>query len=515
MDAEQLAPSTYSTLKTLFVQWSMKKKALLGLILIIAALLLVFAIQIFREADYRLLYSNLASEDYVALSDWLTLRGIDFKNDQNQQSIYISADRIHRTRLQMAQDRLPPNLENSKDLIGTNPLAVVDAVTAGDPSIALQLELSKTIAALDHIQAARVHLSPSSVNRSIDSGPSATVVLTVTPGRTLTPSQLQGVIHLLSASVSGLQPDRISIFDSAGGLMSSDDAYGAVHLFTDSSLTYQASVERSLEKKAQDLLDAMTGKGQALIKVAAELDFARNETTSERYDPEEPVVKSEHIQREPAGDSGPGASSTLEGSPDAAASRYRPSVTTSSKFDYEISKTISKTIQKTGIIEQLSVTVLVADEKSIEADGTISYKPRSDEELDSIKSLVTAALSLKPDRGDSIHLLRTPNHIAPGEFARTEVSLLYDMLNLFPVGSLTLIVSVFLLFYFLILKPVIGLLRSEVDQLGSASEGQEQETIFDSEPAVEQEDIANVLKNEIENNPVAAAHVIKRWIQET
>ena len=515
MVSEQHRRTTYSTLKNLFMQWSLKRKMLFGSVLLIAALLLIFAIRTFKETDYQLLYANLTPEDYIALSDWLALRDIDFKKDPHQQSVYVSADSIHRTRLQLAQNKLPRNLENNNDLIDSRRLAVIDAVTATDPAIALQLELAKTIAALDHIQAARVHLTPSSSYRSIDNIPSATVVLTVAPGRSLTSSQIQGVLHLLSAAVSGLQPDRISIFDSAGSLLSSEADYGTSQLFGNSTLIYQASVERSLEKKAQDLLDAMIGRGQTLIRVAAELDFSRSETTSERYDPEEPVLRSEHIQQEPAGEPGSSANDPLAGSSIAGDSAYRPSLTTSSKIDYEISKTTSKTIQPMGIIEKISVTVLIADEKSHGPDGSVSFKPRTDAELDSINSLVTSALSLKPNRGDSILLLRTPTTMMAGDVAPKEVSLFYDMVNLFPVGSITMIVLVFIFFYLLIIKPVIGLLRTELDQQAQIMEVQRREAFSDSETAVEQQDIAMVLKEEIENNPVAAAHVIKRWIQET
>lgn len=515
MVSEHPPPSTYSALKNLFMQWSLKRKILLCSVLFIAALLLIFAIRTYKQTDYQLLYANLVPEDYIELSDWLALRDIDFKKDPHQQSIYVSADSLHRARLQLAQNKLPRNRENRNDLIDSKRLAVIDAVTATDPSIALQLELAKTIAALDHIQTARVHLTPSLSYRSIDNNPSATVVVTVAPGRTLTSSQIQGVLHLLSASVAGLQPDRISIFDSSGSLISSDADYGTANLFGDSTLTYQASVERNLEKKAQDLLDAMIGRGQTLIRVAAELDFARNETTSERYDPEEPVLRSEHIQQEPAVEAGSGVDDPLESSPAAGGTGYRPSLTTSSKFDYEISKTTSKTIQPMGIIEQISVTVLVADEKSIEPDGSVSFKPRSDAELDSINSLVTSALSLKPDRGDSILLLRTPSTAMLRAVVPEEDSVFYDMLYLFPVGSITMIVFVFMLFYLLIIKPVIGILRTELDQQAQIIEAQRQEAFSDSETALEREDIAMVLKNEIENNPVAAAHVIKKWIQET
>lgn len=515
MAAEQRHPSSISALRTLIVQWPMKKKALILVVFLTTVLLLFFAIKTLREADYQLLYANLDPEDYIALSNWLAFRDIKFKTDQDQYSIYIPADRIHQARLDMAQQRLPGNLGNTKDLLDAKPLFFLDSIPAGDSLIAMQNELSETIAAVDHISSARVHLSLPADNHLGNGEPSATVLLTVSPGSSPSPSQLQGIIHLLAASVSGLNPGQIRVFDSSGKLLSSSDEHTAA-IYPDRSLSYQAALERRLENKAQDLVDTMLGRGQALIKIAAQIDFSSKETTSELYDPEEPVLRSEHVQQEPAGvlgsASGPGLQdSTTQDSP----TRRSPTVTTSSKLDYEISKTTSKTIQPIGVIEQLSVTILVADEQIVAQDGNSFFQPRSDETIESIRSLVTSALSLNPGRGDAINIIKVPNQAVQDDSPPQQISLFYEISNLIPIGKITFLSIVFLLFYFLILKPVLALLHRDIEQVSGDKEDRDEENVVKTHTEDEQIDMAAALKKEIENDPIGAAHVIKRWIQET
>lgn len=508
MADEQQHPTALSNLKELFMQWTIKKKTLFGGLLIIVALSLIIILQaLFDDDDFRLLYANLVPEDYIAISNFLRLSNIEYKENLEQRSIYVPSDLIHRARLELANQKLPTY--SSSDLVGNRPLAFIESMTGGDPKIALQHELSHTLATLDHIRAARVHIESPSDAASSGSRSAATVLLSLVPGRKLTTDQLQTVIHLVSASVSGLESGDVKVFDSSGNLLSSYTGAGDTVLFPDSNLSYQTSVERSLERKAQDLVDAMIGKGQALIKISATLDFSQNETTSESYDPDEAVVRSEQIERQPVTASG---SEDLTGQN--TVPRSRSSITTSSKVDYEISKTTSRTIRPVGELKQLSVTILVADEKTIGTDGFISYQPRSDEDLEAIRSLVAGTLSLKPERGDIVLLRRMPVERLNGAPSPVEISPLYEIIDLIPVGKIILIFIVFVLFYLLLLKPIIGFLRSEMDQTGSDRPAPEELTSSEQRTEPLDEDIAVKLKEEVQSNPLAAAHIIKRWIQE-
>ncbi|MBT8345377.1 MAG: flagellar M-ring protein FliF [Desulfofustis sp.] len=491
------------------MQWTTKRKALFGGLLIIVALaLLIVLLTLIDEDEYRLLYANLITEDYLAISNFLKLSDINFKENPAQRSIYIPADSVDLTRLELAKQKLP-SFNNGNDLVGSQPLATFQSLTGGDPRIVVQHELSRTLSALDQIRSARVHLESAPEDSSLNSIPGATVLLSLAPGRPLTADQLQTVIHLVATSVTSLESSNVRVFDSSGNLLSGKSRLRDALLFPDSTLSYQTSVERNLERKAQDLVDAMIGKGQTLIKISASLDFSRNETTSESYDPDDAVVKSEQIERQPLPDAGSEDLSSQN-----AGSRYRSSVTTSSKVDYEISKTTSKTINPVGALKQISVTILVADEKRIGGDGTVSFQPRSDEELEAIRSLVAGVLSLKPERGDIINLRRMPADRLNVPQSPAKISPLYEIFDLIPVGKIILILSIFLLFYLLLLKPIIGLLRAEMDLTGSDSPPPEEGNSVDHGPDRQEEDIAVKLKNEVHSNPLAAAHIIKRWIQE-
>ena len=127
----------------------------------------------------------------------------------------------------MAGHQLPANLQNN-DLIETRSLRFLDSATGRSPLSAVQQELSKTISSLDHIRSARVHLSFPSDTSSAGAKPAATVVLALTPGRILTSSQLQGLMHLLSASVSGSNEPGLQVQKTDGGWLDVPCDFGSL-----------------------------------------------------------------------------------------------------------------------------------------------------------------------------------------------------------------------------------------------------------------------------------------------
>jgi flagellar M-ring protein FliF len=246
-----------------------------------------------------------------------------------------------------------------------------------------------------------------------------------------------------------------------------------------------------------------------LIRISARLDFSRNETTSERYDPDETVVKSELTERRPLTESGPESITGLD-----AAARSRSSITTSSQVDYEISKTTSRTLRAAGEVTQLAVTILVADQKTTADDGTVSYQPRSDDELEAIRSLAAEALLLNPDRGDKVLLRRMPVERFGTTADPAAISPLYQIIDLVPIGKLIVLSFIFILFYWLVLKPLIAFLGPEIGQAGSDETAPEQVAAAMPGPEEPAEDIAVKLKEDVQDKPLAAAHIIRRWIQE-
>src|SRR5262245_64400108 len=89
---------------------------------------------------------------------------------------------------------------------------------------ALQGELARTIGQLKEVQQARVHLALPAprVFASQDKPPSASVVLRLRPGSALRPEQVRGIVHLVTAAVEGLSPDRVTVVDAGGRVLARD-----------------------------------------------------------------------------------------------------------------------------------------------------------------------------------------------------------------------------------------------------------------------------------------------------
>lgn len=499
--------------KKLLGGWSIKKLLGLLLIVLITIALLVLLIRLYRYSDYRLLYGHLSARDLTVVSQWLAEHNVEYKVDKDYRNIYIPAEHIHQSRTEMAMQQTPHDVDKGLDLLGHEAIIHPDYVGDREYFLAVQSELAETIGSFDQIRSARVQLNLGKKNTVIDRGPRATVILDITPGQMLASGQIRGIVHLLTASVPGLQPASIRVFDSSGILLPGDDWYDSANLFPADSFAYQKYIERNLENKAQEIVDTLLGGGQALVRVAAELDLSRTETISERYDPEETVIRSEHIQQEPA--SPPSSSSTEEAAAGVQSTgRYRPPVITSSEIDYEINKTTSTTSHPTGGIERLSVTILVAGRKQRADESFTSFTPRDEDALNSLKDSITTALPLRPERGDSIQMISVPAREDLAEPAIQAPLFLHEFMRYLPLLKVVLVFLGLLLLYILVIRPVIAVLTRDPADLRSDEDHQEHPPT-EPEPVSKDEDAANFLKKEIYSHPAAAAHIIKKWMQET
>lgn len=510
----QLSQPHQSGVIPLFRGWSTKKKLVLLLVILIVAAILIVLIRLYRFSDYRLLYGHLTAKDLTSVSRWLVEHDIDHKIDKKSRSVYLPADRIHQSRTELAGQQVLVNSENGLDLLGSGALWSSDYPGNQTYVLAVQRELATTISSFDQIRSARVQLDLGTGDHTVNKKPSAIVVLNIIPGRELSAVQIRGIVNLIAASVPGMQPASIRLFDSSGLLIPSSDWHDSANLFPADSFAYQKYLERNFENKAQEIVDALLGSGQALVTVSALLDLTKTETVSERYDPEETVVRREHIEQEPS--SPVPSASGAEGAGDTqSVGRYRPPVITSSEVDYEINKTTNTTVQPAARVDRLAVTVLVTQRIQRDKEEIASFSPRAENELNLIKDSLAAALPLQPDRGDTIQVISVPAPKYDGELAVPAPSFLYDFLQYLPYVRIVLIFLVFLLLYVLVLRPLIALLGSDPDEALVGEDDLGQPPPSDSEPIAAEKDATTVLKEEIFTNPAAAAHVIKKWLQET
>ncbi len=241
--------------------------------------------------------------------------------------------------------------------------------------------------------------------------PSASVVVELRPGDNLSSDQTRGIVRLVAASVPGLTPQKVTVVDTSGRLLTFADGPGEIsesdHLHRLKSL-----YEKELESRIQTMLEPVLGPGRAITRASVQLNFQEIEQTREEFDPSGQIVRSQQQTSEgpsaAAGAAGgvPGVQSNIPGGDGKkAAETAKPSGIARSNqvISYEVGRTMSRISEPRGQLQRLSVAVLV--------DGKYTngaYSPRSKEELEALKTMVMRAVGFDEERGDQIEVVNFP-----------------------------------------------------------------------------------------------------------
>jgi len=500
---------------------SLKNKAiLLGVIVIaIASIVLLFSWS--QQADYHLLYSNLSEGDSGPIAQKLKELKIPYRVEAG--GILVPSDKVYEVRLQLAAQGLPHGGGVGFELFDKTDFGTTDFVQKLNYRRAMQGELARTIMSLSEVEQCRVHLAipEKTLFTQADNRPSASVLVKLRTGRTLAQNQVQGIVHMVSSSVEGLNPKDVTVVDARGDMLTSP-ADDAVVGLSSSQLEYQRNVEKEIESRVIGILEPVVGKSKIRARVTANLDFTRSEKTEEKYDPDGQVVRSEQKQLEKTGAAAgaggvPGVTSNIPGK--AAASQGSGSQNQSQKqhdtTNYEISKVTSHIINPSGMLKKLSVAVLVDGVEAAQKDAKEKkYTPRSEEDLKRYEELVRNAVGFTADRGDEVKVINMQfEGIPKEEIVPTPV----DYMSYVSTAAKFVVPLIgVLLLYLLILKPLVrtlALAPRSVSQTGG--ELPLPQTVAQLEQAMKakglplEQDVIEWAKK----NPQQAASLIKGWLE--
>lgn len=522
------APIEKKNLVQLVQNWPLTRKLATGAVLVISIALFALLIIQARTADQQLLYANLAMNDASEVVTWLKNQKIDYTLKNGGKDIWIPANQIYQSRLDLAANGMPTGGGVGFEIFDKQSFALTDYVQKVNYTRALQGELSRTITSLAPVESTRVHLAlpEKRLFKNQQKSGTASVIVTLVPGKHLDQQQVQGIIHLVAGSVTNLDPEQVKVIDSNGLVLEIEKKKDDSQMFSGEMLEFQQEVEHRMEMRAQALLDKTMGTDNAMVRISATLDFSKVEKTEELFDGEEPVIRSEQVNTETAGneDSGgiPGVESNLQGNVFGETTTGPTSAKNSRTTNYEISKTVSRIINPVGTITKLSVSVLVADRVKVDEEGKASEPiARTPEELKSIEDMVASAIGLVAERGDMINVISMP-FVAPQEdpligTSEAENSL-YQFIPLIKYGLIA--VGIFLL-YFLLIRPVVKTMKGEVkehyktvEQLENEQKLLEQQQTEPEIPAEPIDDTITQLRREVNQNQAPTAFIIKNWIQE-
>lgn len=446
-----------------------------------------------RAPEYRVLFSNLSDRDGGAVVAGLQQQNIPYRI-QGGGTVLVPADRVYQARLQLAQQGLPRGGAVGFELLESQRLGTSQFIEQVNYQRALEGELARTVQSLAAVQAARVHLAiprPSVFVRD-QQRPSASVLVSLYPGRALDASQLAGITHLVSSSVPELSPRAVTIVDQAGNLLTrAGEGAAAVAGLDDGQLKHLHSVEQSFVRRIEAILAPVVGPENVRAQVTAELDFSVVEQTAETFKPnptpQHSAVRSQQtietigggtrdaggvpgaLTNQPPGAAAaplaappPGPAAAAKGAAPAPVADPAPAlepVHKESTINFELDKTITHTRSEVGALRRLSAAVVVNHRREVAADGTVTFVARDEEEMNRLTTLVRQAIGFNDKRGDAVNVINAAFNVVareeipvPGAVERLTGDLLA---HLGTIGRWALLVLGVLLVWLLVVRPLL------------------------------------------------------------
>lgn len=536
------------------------KPALIGAVSLLVALIVVLILWS-RPPEYRTLFSNLADKEGGTIVTALTQMGVPHRIANNGTAIEVPADMVHKTRLQLAEQGLPRAGGTGFELLDNTRFGASQFTEQITYQRALEGELASSIQAVHAVKSARVHLAMPRESLFVRDRqpPTASVLVTLHPGRSLSEAQVSAITWLVSSSVPNLSSDNVSIVDQNGRLLTAPTGDAGLE---SSRRNLINDIEQRTVQRILTLLTPLVGAGNVRAQASADIDFATREQTSEVYRPNqtpgEGAVRSEQRSASdqfnnlpPAGVPGaltnqpppnaqapivvppgdnPNAQVGQNQTPNAAnaanaanganaqAGANAPKADTGptnvrrdSTINYEVDRTISHVKDPVGQLRRLSVAVVLNYQRNAEGE----YVPMPQETLDSLNSLVRDAMGYSAERGDTISVINSPFNenmvIQPPVWKDPE----YHALALKGLEYLLIAIAL-LIFWRKIGKPAVESLTKKPEPLAEIIEGAteaETEMLKKANDITLYEDRLKMAREMAEKDPRAVAMVIRSWME--
>ena len=427
---------------------ALPKPILLGAAAAVVALIVAVAMWS-SEPKYKVLFSNLDDRDGGAIVTALGTMNVPYKYNDTGTALLVPADRVYDARLQLASQGLPRGGSVGFELMDNARFGASQFAEQINYQRGLEGELARSIESMHTVQHARVHLAMPRQSLFVRERqpPTASVLLNVYPGRSLSDAQVSAISWLVASSVPELTAENVSVVDQNGRLLSSPLGEGR-GMDADQTRMVRETEQRTVER-ILTILNPLVGPGNVHAQASAEMDFARREETSEVYRPnQEPgqaAIRSQQtsdqnqrginpaqgvpgaLSNQPPGNAQapianpPQTQPPRPGHPQHQQQQQKQTTpggqhaggTFSDRRDattnYEVDRTISHIKQPVGTVKRLSVAVVVNYVR--DKDGDLKALPP--EELSKLTNLVREAMGYSESRGDSLNLVNSQFNDGP------------------------------------------------------------------------------------------------------
>lgn len=498
-----------------------------------------------QDTPYKPLMGSLEGYNAKEILNTLDEASIDYRINTQTGVLSVPQDVLHDARMALAGTVLAEDPGVGLELIDKEQgLGTSQFIENARYRRGLEGELARTIASLNSIRAARVHLAlpKQSVFVRDAREPRASVFLEIYTGQALSREQANAIMSLVAASISELKMSNVTLVDQKGNLLSKDDQDQEDLLIT-KQLEYTQKLEDSLLQRLNRLLDPLIGTQNYKAEIAAEVDFTEIEQAEELFNPDlialrsEQTVNQESMLSPEGGIPGaltnqpPGAGEAPEQIIDPATGQPMKPLERKAEAtrNYEVDRTMSYTKKQVGRIQRLTVAVAVNDKQQLNAEtGEMTLVSWAAEELTRIEMLVKDSVGFNAARGDSVSVINsaflgTPESLEPPPFWTQPW--FWDVVKQILAGIFILILI------FGVIRPVVRNLMargaddeegSDLDDLGDTEDlfGDDKVTLASMDdyslPGASEgyERQMDALKALLAEDPGRVALVVKRWLAE-
>jgi flagellar M-ring protein FliF len=526
---------------------ALPKPVLLGAAAALVAVIVAVAMWS-SEPKYKVLFSNLDDRDGGAIVAALGTMNVPYRYNETGTAVLVPADRVYDARLQLASQGLPRGGSVGFELMDNARFGASQFTEQINYQRGLEGELARSIEAMHTVQHARVHLAMPRQSLFVRErqAPTASVLLNMHPGRSLSDAQVSAISWLVASSVPELTAENVSIVDQNGRLLSAPMGEGRG--MDADQMRFVREMEQRPGERILTILNPLVGPGNVHAQASADVDFARREETSEVYRPnQEPgqaAVRSQQTSdstqrginpaqgvpgalsnQAPANPQAPIANPPQPqpprpGQPQQPANAQQQTSTQAATgnlnerrdatTNYEVDRTISHIKQPVGNLKRLSVAVVVNYMR--DKDGELQPLPA--EELNKLTNLVREAMGYSETRGDSLNLVNSQFNDGPPPVPMWRDP---EMISLFKTILAWLVGGVLALWLYRLLRRTVGDYlyppvdpeQAEAERIEAAREAQDAARAKEVDRYQDNLERARTMANK---DPRAVAMVLRTWM---
>jgi len=368
------------------------------------------------------LYAGLPEAEKSRILDALRNSGVKVRLDPVTGDVLVPTENYHSSRMTLAAQGLPASVATGYEQLDSIQMGSSRSVEAARLKQSQEMELARSISEIDLVISARVHLAlpDKEVFVRQQAEPTASVFLQLARGRSLGRSQVEAILHLVSASVPSLTKENVSVVDQNGNLLSRSNGSAEGRL-SNEQLEQRIRLEDIYRARITSLLTPIVGAGNINAQINLDIDYTRSEVTEEVVDPDGNALRSEQSTSDRTmAAQAKGIPGALANQPPAAANLTTESTanggneemrsqSSSEVKNYEVSRTVSSTMNPTSVIRKINAAVLVRERTITDPDtGLPTTQKMSEGELLQIEKLVADAVGIDKERGDSLTVSSAP-----------------------------------------------------------------------------------------------------------